>query len=98
MHFLLLIRGRVVVAVSLARRFRLNRLCVMLVPLLGSGSAAGSPPSCKYREHFQRKVTRRHPNQKPVPPQLALFQCEEQRLYSELPPMVVEDHVGRLYP
>ena len=54
----------------------------------GSGSASGSPPSRTCPENLQREAPGWHPGQMPEPPQLAPFDAEEQRLYSELPPDV----------
>lgn len=47
------------------------------------------PLVSSHQQHFstfQRSQTRRHPDQKPEPPQLAPFDPQEQRLQSELPP------------
>ncbi|KAK3556856.1 hypothetical protein QTP70_022354 [Hemibagrus guttatus] len=49
-------------------------------------SSLGSPPGGAYPEHLPRETSRRHPKQMPEPPQLAPFDVEEQRLYSELLP------------
>ncbi len=50
------------------------------------------PMSWTYPEDLQGKVLRRHSDQMPVPPQLALFDTKEQWLYSELPPDVWAPH------
>ena len=59
-----------------------------IIPPAGSGSAAGSPPSRTCLENLSREVLGRHPDQMPEPPQLTVFDADEQRLYSELPPDV----------
>jgi len=43
-------------------------------------------------KNFQREATRTHPNQMPEPPQLSPFDAEEQRLYSEFPPIGLAPH------
>ncbi|KAK3519689.1 hypothetical protein QTP70_000999 [Hemibagrus guttatus] len=50
------------------------------------GSSPGSLPSGACPEHLPRETSRRHPEQMPEPPQLALFNVEEQWLYSKLLP------------
>ncbi|KAL3970244.1 alcohol-forming fatty acyl-CoA reductase [Sarotherodon galilaeus] len=47
------------------------------------GSAPGPPPGGTCPEHLTQEAPRRHPCQMPEPPQLAPFDVEEQRLYSE---------------
>ncbi|KAK3543987.1 hypothetical protein QTP70_032746, partial [Hemibagrus guttatus] len=48
------------------------------------GSSLGPLPGGACPEHLSRETSRRHPKQMPEPPQLAPFDVEEQRLYSEL--------------
>ena len=54
------------------------------VPPACPGSSPGPLPSGACLEHPPRKVLRRHPTQIPEPPQPALLDAEEQRLYPEL--------------
>ncbi|KAK3569482.1 hypothetical protein QTP86_031418 [Hemibagrus guttatus] len=77
------------------------------------GSSLGPLPGGACPEHLSRETSRRHPKQMPEPPQLAPFDVEEQRLYSELllgdrAPYPIskgaprhpteEAHFGRFYP
>ena len=76
-------------------------------------SSSGSPPGGTCQEHLPREASHKHPIQMPEPPQLALLNVEEQRLYSELllgdraPHPIskeaprhpaAETHFSRLYP
>ncbi|KAK3514726.1 hypothetical protein QTP70_029193, partial [Hemibagrus guttatus] len=58
--------------------------CVLLFLILTF--TTGSLPGGACPEHLPREMSRRHPKQMPEPPQLAPFNVEEQRLYSELFP------------
>ncbi len=63
-----------------------------IIPSVSSGSAPGSLPGWTCLEKLHREAPRRHPNQIPKPPQLALFDAKEQWLYFELPPDVQSPH------
>ncbi|KAK3573469.1 hypothetical protein QTP86_024688 [Hemibagrus guttatus] len=54
------------------------------------GSSPGSLHGGACPEHLPRETSRRHPKQMPEPHQLSSFDVEEQRLYSELLPVVTE--------
>uniref|UniRef100_A0A8C6PQA5 Nicastrin n=1 Tax=Nothobranchius furzeri TaxID=105023 RepID=A0A8C6PQA5_NOTFU len=77
------------------------------------GSTRGPPADRTCPKHLPRQASGRHPDQMPKPPQLAPFDPEEQRFYSESLPNVrapypiskaepghptEETHFGRLYP
>ncbi|MED6235930.1 hypothetical protein ATANTOWER_002151 [Ataeniobius toweri] len=73
-------------------------------------SAWGSPPSGMCSENLQGEAPKRHPDQKPKPPQPTSFSVQEQQLCSELSPddraphlnlrptPAMETLMSRLYP
>ncbi|MEQ2307826.1 hypothetical protein AMECASPLE_022161 [Ameca splendens] len=65
-----------------------------IVPPACPGSSSGPPPCTTCPEHLTREASRRHPNQMPEPPQLALLDVEKQSLYWGTTTLVCQSSVA----